>query len=550
MAIIIFPSVKKGGGDIAFMVNIANSIFEDNRVHAPIIMVSEFKELILEKYQLNPKITIITPEVFEQQIQKKELIPTLIVEGPTFIFGRGIKPPQSAAILYLTEYSSNEERTGTDTTTLTSLARHRGHHAVSLEAGFRFNNKLSAQVRFIQNKEREFGILLDKHCLELFKESSNNPDEFRKKQWLNMSKEIVALLLGSNNPSNYHAQTQLFFQYCHKTESVNNFLRAMLDVIMSSKDQRNCDYISIGEGDRLKELVHAKDAIISAGFGRVIYVDKTNKEHAIFNDHNKNARTFRLIALPSINHANFLSLLALSEKLAGLTGDQSFSEALALGKLIIYECYGHKEAFFKGYVRLTEILGLNELAVFLNQYAYFIDEINSNLADINKTGGSLDFNKLKQQMHILREHIIKEYDFRKVMVASVVNLLQLPEPNKNCAKTKAITAINKRIGELSPKITPAHDNNFWELTFLVSVRRFLLLGFTLQESVTNGRTELESHADFANRKVWFFQSKTYEIPPFINEAIKQQLDENEQVTINTALSSNFDLLSPLLSPKS
>lgn len=550
MAIVVYPSVKKGGGDIAFMVNIANSIADDLRITAPIVLVTEFTDVILEKHKLNPKIVMITPEVFEQRIQKKELIPTLIVEGPSFVFSRGIRPPVSAPILYLTEYSANEERTGTDTTTLLSLAKYRGYHAVSLESGFRLRDKLSTNVRLVQNKQREMGILLDKKCLAMFNESMSNPEEFRKNQWSNLSKEVAIKLLGTKDRFQYHTQTRLFFQYCHKMESVNNFLRALLDEVSASKDQKHCDYVSIGEGDRLKELEHAKESIIRSGFGKIIYVDKDNKEHKIYDDHKDQSKVFRLIAFPTLNHDDFLILLALSEKIVGVTGDQSFSEALVLGKIIIYECYGHKEAFFRGYIRLAEILGLNELAGFLNKYVYFIDETNTNLVDIAKSLSVVNYDKLYQSIIVLREHVLKEYDYRKVVLETMIELLQFIDPKKDCAKTNVIKTINNRLEELSPKMTVEHNDDFWELTFLVSVRRYSFSGLTIQEAVYNAKAELENQSEFVNRKKLLFFAKTFEIPSFVNDAIKQQLAENDKVTINTALSSNFDLVAPMLQQKS
>ena len=91
------------------------------------------------------------------------------------------------------------------------------------------------------------------------------------------------------------------------------------------------------------------------GYTTVIYHDvQNNKKEVLYtapNTGGKQEKTYRVLDFKSVPYETMLSLAILSDDLVGLTGDQSFVEAMSAGKLISYECRAHKSNFMKGYLK-------------------------------------------------------------------------------------------------------------------------------------------------------------------------------------------------------
>lgn len=543
MGIIIYPSIKKGGGDISFMVNTANTLVEDPSIFCPIYLVSEFKDRILSNYQLKKGLTVLTPDEFMQKVKENTIIPTLIIEGPCYVFGRRITPPASAPILYLTEYSSNEEIYGTDTTSLLFQAKHNGFVAQALESGVKKGNQLSSKVRLAQNKDTEYGLQFSNELVTKYKEIEVDLPSFQTKQWQSVDRNLTNLLLKDAPPNEYHNTTKLYFQYCHQVESVDVFLTGLFDLMQAEKYQGNCDLLSLGENDRLATLQKHTATLFKSGFTKIIYVDDAGKETIVANDPTaSHARTFRMLHKTVIKHQDFLALLSLAEKFAGLGGDQSFTEGIALGKTGMYECYKHKSSFYQAYIRIAISLNLMNLAAMLYRHISYVEDKPMIIKELQES--PIDYPKAFNEFKSFREYLLKNFDYNKHVRAKVIELLNYFDPKKNCAKSMVMNMINQRIDELSPYIKAETSNYKIELEFLIQMRSYILKGFSIKQAFLTSKQETENkfNIDPATSFIGRLFSNSLNIAPFIQRCITEQEKENTKVDITTNLSSNFILL--------
>jgi len=94
-------------------------------------------------------------------------------------------------------------------------------------------------------------------------------------------------------------------------------------------------------------------------FERILYIDlDEQREDILFSSSNlsESPKTYRLLVTERLPHKEMIELQAISGNLVGTTGDQSFSESLSAGKLIIYECLPHKHRFAQSYIDLVHEL--------------------------------------------------------------------------------------------------------------------------------------------------------------------------------------------------
>lgn len=468
--IVLFPTIKKGSGDISFIVKIANYL-STSYDFPSVVIVSEHAKRIQDNFSLGHQVKLFDIENFTTQVAKGEIIPTLIIEGPTFVSTRGTRGHPSIPKLFITEYSSFEERHLCDSVNLLNRARHLKIYAESLESGLREGQHLPFNLRHQRKITKEFGILLESDLLDVFPKT--NDKNYRKKLWNELT--IRQDILEETEINEYDTTTHFYFHYGHQVNSSETFLQAVIQ-LQKNNAKTHCEIITVGENSRQEILNIYKDELTKIGYDSIQYISDKN-EKFILKEVSSPKRLFKLRHIEKLKQEDFRQLFQLSEIIVGTTGDQSFSEAVALGKIPVYEVALHKQGFFNGVIRQAKKLELPELVSFLSTFSYRLEEINE---EKKRELNNFDRDSVYQQFLKLREHIIKEFDLFKYIKTTTRNLL-LKTNSLSLARAELINWLQKEVEEVSS--TPQFNNKNY-LDFILDLKDALNRGLSLREAIT------------------------------------------------------------------
>lgn len=210
-----------------------------------------------------------------------------------------------------------------------------------------------------------------------FTESLFNVSADKIRAWDHLT-ALVPALMQRHDISEYQQTTELFFEYshysehsdlCYHTNSHLHFLRVHNEFTYSSN--KNQDIISLGRQQTHKKaaLETMLSSLIKQGYSQINFIDLDKNETCILFDNKNTGKKYRLFSLTKVPHQQFLALLTVSADLVGVTGDQSFSEAISARKIIVYECISWKADFIFAYHQvlheLTQDAQVKELATLL-----------------------------------------------------------------------------------------------------------------------------------------------------------------------------------------
>lgn len=150
------------------------------------------------------------------------------------------------------------------------------------------------------------------------------------------------------------------------------------------------------------------------GFSKVIYLDKSRQETCVSLSDGSGA-TLRLInAFPIMKHDDMLLAINRSQEPVGVTGNNTFSEALSLKKLPFYNAVSATESFWKQLQAVAKFAFPDSalLHAYLEQLSY-------------RTGGpkvkidAAELATLKEQWLELVSFVIGNYDIEKALLGKV-----------------------------------------------------------------------------------------------------------------------------------
>ena len=359
--IIIYPTRKDGFGDIAMMVNIANVLANYTLIQYRVIMVSNDKNLIIEKFDTR-KFLILTLEQAKKLIQSKGLIPSLFVVGPTFVRGHSIQQGSDSNIptLWVGEYSNNE-----------TLGRN-GQASVVDYVNCALKNNQSASVLLpgLANEKDSKGRYYDKVCLKKQLELRSSEDGVFIEQklcdrglaFLNDRTSYIINAIQELSPQIrttisqflvddiYFHNNKNYFYYGHQANTYNSFIK----FIIAINGSNNNDINLFATGKPVSSELDPS----TINCLREYEYDFNNKSSRA--DGKK--RKINLIYLDSLPHSDFIVLMSISDGFTAITGDQSFTEAINLHKIPFYDLRGHKRFFYTGFLQLINNLGLKNLS--------------------------------------------------------------------------------------------------------------------------------------------------------------------------------------------
>jgi hypothetical protein len=230
----------------------------------------------------------------------------------------------------------------------------------------------------LNKQEGEKGIILTSSLSDsLTTSDANLDDDLDDDRDDDLDGTVRTALLGNSDPSDYHGSTDLFFQYSHDTAllplknyfffwtrlipdlfdelltvpAATVFLQ-VLRIFNKFSEKENVDVLMVGSSYRFKHnaLIKIKEKLIEDGFAKISFynVDTEEKEY-LAGSETTEGRHFRVVYKNKMTHKSMLAAQALSGDLAGATGDQSLSEAVSAGKVVVYECLAHKVNLFRDY---------------------------------------------------------------------------------------------------------------------------------------------------------------------------------------------------------
>jgi hypothetical protein len=371
MTVIIHPSKKPDGcGDLGFMVNFANILAKAENRPFPIAIVSEHKDLILKLYgsSLDKRIELYSTQESHEAMQRGELIPSLFIQGPTYHkFNEKINQGEHRIpVIYTGEYTDNDYQIRPyqiSNRSASELVIHDSSKGLPVDIVLSGIGDFSTTIgtieatkkracQILKHPTKHSGIFLDDGLMKQGIACLDNPIAFREetlKKLSNETREKVEsnlteeFLVGEN--------VDYYFFYGHKKESFDAYLNFVKQRQKSNKGKK-CVLIVCGT-----------------------FADQQEKETAVLDEDGASSSgqasektDILMIGLKQIPSSDFRLLLSLAKDLVVVTGDQSFSEAIALHKIPFYELPGHKMSFYKGFLKEVKKIGAQNILKILHMF--------------------------------------------------------------------------------------------------------------------------------------------------------------------------------------
>ncbi|MCF6767013.1 hypothetical protein L3V86_01340 [Thiotrichales bacterium 19S11-10] len=342
----------EGYGDFLFSLKIASQIQEiyKNIDKAPIVYIvtqaSGRHRIQSIKGDEEFNIIVITPEELEEKVNQKEMFVLSVIEGPIFksefisevdqaLVSQGSRIPLIMIYEYGFDVLMQDE----------IISEHNEYRTKELK-------HLIYQKTIYTGFNKSFdqhGIILTPGLINQDSDKDNLIEKLDQSLRENIFKNL--------NFSGYNLNNELFIQYSHdiytKESPARRFLEIHRRFIRDSN--KNQDIIMVGNNKKAKQdaLSKVKNYLIQDGFNKIIFLNAmTNEETILHEDSNQLVRSYRVIYMSSMTHVSMISCMALSEDLVGVTGDQSFGEAISANKVITSECRNHKVQLLRSYYNI------------------------------------------------------------------------------------------------------------------------------------------------------------------------------------------------------
>ncbi len=164
-------------------------------------------------------------------------------------------------------------------------------------------------------------------------------------------------------------QNEISFQYSHdeiqllhSNRVLDNPAQRFLEIHRSfyKKNHKNHIVIMIGKAldYKFNALRTIQQFLINDGFQKITFYNAVNDEETILHNSGKTGKQYKVLYYEGFTYQTMINCIAISGPLMGVTGDQSFAEALQYDKIPVYETIEHKIDFIADYEqRLYELSG-------------------------------------------------------------------------------------------------------------------------------------------------------------------------------------------------
>lgn len=227
------------------------------------------------------------------------------------------------------------------------------------------------------------GIIID-HKLAAFADLPEDKKlEERLKVLDSLTNNFGMVLTSGDTGDNYLANTEVSLAYYPKAFPLYDL--CAFKVAQASKN-KNLDFIATGDLATVKKQLQDSNflqKLQQLGFTQVQFQNldqDPNAEPELWlgkDQNNQSGKIFRILYRNKFIHDDFVKLLKLVN-IAGVTGDQSLSEAISCGVVPIYSSSTHKTPAFKNFINI------------LKNYDPDVATVLENLSIQGKKNGKLD----------------------------------------------------------------------------------------------------------------------------------------------------------------
>ncbi|MDX1901127.1 MAG: hypothetical protein SFW66_03865 [Gammaproteobacteria bacterium] len=233
-------------------------------------------------------------------------------------------------------------------------------------------------------------------------------------------------LMGENETfRRYLSKTNISVNYSH--DNAKKVIHIHTSLCCGDK---NTDLIMMGENAKkdLLILYQLANSLIEKGYSRVIY-HEPNKIPSVLAQNDSNGPQYRLIHTGKVSFAEARALRKLSTGiLTGATGDQSYSEAISVNPLVIYECRSWKSDLYNEMVKIANSIDesgrlssvIKELGSTSNSLSSSSDSDSSASESDESSSDSEDniISKLRspdiiRNLKMYQQHILQKNDLEK-----------------------------------------------------------------------------------------------------------------------------------------
>lgn len=291
-------------------------------------------------------VDVITPAELVEQVAAAKVGVASVIEGPVFSkelmsqIDDALSGCQRVPLILFTEYARNPTRPAVPHC---QRLKHMRYHAC-VKAG-------------MEHMKGEQGLMIESVDLEA-KRDDRCMDAIDGKM-------RACLISKQASPSDYFASTDLWFQYSHDhAVRTNDSMTAAekylhLQQAFQPSDAKHQDVVMVGKDadEKMAAIKKLVPMLKDRGFDRIAFVNVDSKHETVLHEGSGSGSCYRVLYSASLSHQTMLALLDLSKDLVGVTGDQSFSEAVSRAKTVFYECFNHKKSLNACYrLRLHELI--------------------------------------------------------------------------------------------------------------------------------------------------------------------------------------------------
>lgn len=570
--IVVFPTeFSDGQGDMALMLYMANVIIKSKKIHPKVLFVVENKHVLArvrEKAEANG-IEVITIRDFNERVSQpgpNQIIPSLLIEGPVYVKGRGFREGANPTIpiLYTFEYSTGDTLVSGGGT-LDKIMEAGSMYKVpclNFNTGLLSGNKIAEKQNYMAKplvrriKENNLyhlpEALVEKHLDDNTEKGIiTYPSLFNYRDQLSVSEVLQSLpvmlkqnlFVGDINPENYFSNKTMFLEYSHDGSSLEKFLKLLMQLSNSPNYQKkSIDLISLGkkvvysnqgeECDIIKLIMKHEATLGQAGFTSIEVIQEGSLEVIRLAKNPANEKILRVHNYDGIPRNDFINLASISEMFVGVTGDQSFTEILSLGKVPVYEVRAHKSRFIDGFNDLARQLNCEELAKFIEAHSNVLEsrkksKINPESLDFQ----AIDTKQLENQLIKVRSYIAEHYNLAKNLEQTVNRLLVYRNPTESYLppiKKRLIEQIDIELNKLS-KIRSLSSSDKVATVYFTELKGLMKCGYSIRDAA--------NHPDMiTNRSVspqfWAKNSKEWAVPKFVSDAINEEAQSVSSMSIS------------------
>lgn len=203
-------------------------------------------------------------------------------------------------------------------------------------------------------------------CNDLLEATTSEviPREVLNKAFDNLDKKISKYLGGNfDNYLEHRATHQLTYEYSNyqpkgdKSDThrmprpITLFLRE--HYILAGGSLKSQDVLFLGGNSKVKrKALKGELPRLSESFTKILWVDLDHEtEEILYQSDDHSGKEYRVFYSRAVSFSTMKALPLFADKFVGATGDNSFVEAMSAGKLVSYQCQGHKQSFASGYLK-------------------------------------------------------------------------------------------------------------------------------------------------------------------------------------------------------